>query len=311
MTATAVTDDQYRRVDAKMLDIKRRLTQRGGPPFDPEELIEFLQIAVEGDFASTKSPAQEVIRAFQRWDHAGKTFWRKLLSDDQLRSEVASLVRSRLPSTGSESWMVAQRLMGRNSHGSRAAHQHFGVVGGKTMDPQHLSVPFNRQILETVAETFVLVWAPPLSIVDIFERHEEVFGAVTTSTPARYLEEREQRAFSRSKIEQGWYLIRKEALPGSHKFSWEGGRRMVEAPFHVPKANIAAYAYAIHLLETGEPLFRRFDVAVDDVMASGKQVHLSHGHDWCGPGTGGLSISDGFSDRGTGVAVARKGEFKN
>lgn len=105
----AVTDDQYVRVDARMLDIKRRLTQKSGPPFDVEELIDFLQKAAEGEFGLTKGPADEVIRELERWDNAGKRFWKKLLSDLQLRRDVADLVNSRLPGNPTQLAHVQQR----------------------------------------------------------------------------------------------------------------------------------------------------------------------------------------------------------
>ena len=48
--ATQVTGKLYREIDGLILEIKQQLRQRGGYPFDPEKLKDYLQWAVEGKF---------------------------------------------------------------------------------------------------------------------------------------------------------------------------------------------------------------------------------------------------------------------
>lgn len=303
----AVTDDQYRRVDARMLDIKRRLTQKGGPPFDPETLIELLQKAAEGEFGLTRGSAEEVIAALERWNHAGKRFWQKLLSDLQLRQEVADLVASRMPTNGSVHWNVAKQIMGDNFHGLHEAEKYFDIEICRT----ELEVPFIGATLETLAETHLLMYAPPVSMVDIYDKASYVFATSSPSgEPAWYTYEENRRAYSNAKIESGWYLVRKEAQPHTHQLTWKGGQDNVTSPYFTPRASLATYAYAIHFLETGEKLFRLHNVAVADTAPRGARINMGYGHDWNGPGSGGLYISTAYGPKGTGVAVARGGTRK-
>ena len=50
--ATVVTGEQYKIIDGKMLELKRQIRQPGGYPFDPDQLVQYLQLAVEGKFES-------------------------------------------------------------------------------------------------------------------------------------------------------------------------------------------------------------------------------------------------------------------
>ena len=52
--ATKVSGEQYYGLDGQLLEIKRQLRQEDGYPFDPEELKNYLQTAIEGRFSGSR-----------------------------------------------------------------------------------------------------------------------------------------------------------------------------------------------------------------------------------------------------------------
>lgn len=48
--ATPVSGDLYFDIDGQLLEITRQLRQKGGYPYDPMQLVEHLQAAIEGNF---------------------------------------------------------------------------------------------------------------------------------------------------------------------------------------------------------------------------------------------------------------------
>lgn len=55
--AVKVASGQYYDIDGQLLEIKRQLRQSTGYSFDPNQLKEFLQLAVEGKFTEIVDPA--------------------------------------------------------------------------------------------------------------------------------------------------------------------------------------------------------------------------------------------------------------
>ncbi len=50
MAGVPVTGDQYYILDGKLLEITRQLRQKGGYPYDLQQLEEALQAVIEGQF---------------------------------------------------------------------------------------------------------------------------------------------------------------------------------------------------------------------------------------------------------------------
>jgi len=59
--ATKVSGEQYYGLDGQLLEIKRQLRQEDGYPFDPEELKNYLQTAIEGRFRGSRKRSNKFL----------------------------------------------------------------------------------------------------------------------------------------------------------------------------------------------------------------------------------------------------------
>jgi hypothetical protein len=196
-------------------------------------------------------------------------------------------------STGGCTLAEAAQIMGSNFHGPQHTNKYFGVRMGQKV---FKSVPFDAETLRAVADTHVLVAAPAVSVMDIRGKATDVF--YSNRDPWYGL--REQK-FAQAKIEAGWYLVRKDEVPHSTSKRWSDQQTMVKSPDFVPEANLAAYAYAVHFLATGERMFSRVWTRTNSVAAEGGRVYLDGDAD-------GLGVDDWNDGAGcdVGVASARK-----
>ncbi len=195
----------------------------------------------------------------------------------------------------SKSCSIAQaaRVMGSNFHGPTEVRRLFGKrLGSK----QFNYVPFGLSVLTELKDTHVLVATPLVSVEDVYARAPQAFlwdrgwqwGVVN---------------WLKFPYEAGWYLVRKEEVPHSRFMESVNGRlSLVEAPEFVPEACVAAFAWVIHYLATGEKMFSNGWVFTDGYSGVGRHICLTAHRR-------GLLIrnwNDTEFDDSVGVASARK-----
>lgn len=95
MAGFPVTGDQYWKIDRRMGEIKRQLSQKGGSPLDPERVLEALQDISEGRFGTTATPSVPLL-------------WRKV---DENTIEVNLDFPPRLPSEGARQVVLMESGM--------------------------------------------------------------------------------------------------------------------------------------------------------------------------------------------------------
>jgi hypothetical protein len=184
----------------------------------------------------------------------------------------------------------AAQIMGDDFHGPADANKQFGIRMGQKV---FRSVPFGAEVLKACKDTHVLLAVPGMSIMDIHGKASQVF--YSESSPWYGVDVQE---FAHVKIKPGWYLIRKEAVPGSASKTWVDQQAMLVPPEFVPEANLAVYAYVVHFLTIGERLYRKLWVRTNSVTASGNRVGLGGRADgllvgrWYGHAYGGVGVAE-------------------
>lgn len=227
---------------------------------------------------------------------AGRDFWATLAHDqDAFRRALTAVQGSQAPLTPE----AAARIMGSNFHGVEHVSQHFGV----SFTPKQLKrldvVPFGAELLQSVAETRILVAGAALSIMDVHAKAKGLFYA-TKDTP--WYGESDQRFATKTKVTVGWHLVRKTPLPGSTSKSWSDQQAMVGPTDTLLPACLVVYTAILHALVTGERILPGAYIRTSDVTAYGLRVNVGRF------GSYGLGVDfwgDGPVDN-VGVAVARK-----
>lgn len=230
---------------------------------------------------------------------AGEAFWAALAHDKDLRlwPQVIALVQGdEFLHRATCSLAEAALIMGSNFHGPAAVKKHFGITLGRNQ--QWKSVPFSADELHAVADTHVLVAAPAVSLMEVYGHASQAFYSKHNPW---YGERRQRNAFSDAKIEPGWYLIRKQEMPDSPRRNFAEQCGLVQPPDFVPEANLAAYAWVLHYLDSGERMFTRCWVRTASCTSKGLRVGLDDDVD-------GLIVSgwDDYAGGSVGVASARK-----
>lgn len=80
--------------------------------------------------------------------------------------------------------------------------------------------------------------------------------------------------FATTKVEAGWYLVRKTPVPDSLYKSWKAQCQLLTYPDEVPNAGVLAQAVIVHYRETGEYLFDNVYVRVADVDDDGRKIFV-------------------------------------
>lgn len=203
---------------------------------------------------------------------ADEAFWAALAHDKglELWPRVMALVQGTEQTESANSCTLAEaaQIMVNNFHGPAAVTKHLGIKLGRSKQWQ--TVPFSSNELQAVADTHVLVAAPAVSIMDI---HAVASHAFYSDRDPWYGESRQ--TFAHEKCQPGWYLVSVDEVPGSTNKRWDDQRDMVQQPDFVPVANVAAYAWVLHYMATGERMFARVWVRTDSVTADGSRVYLS------------------------------------
>ncbi len=189
----------------------------------------------------------------------------------------------------------AADIMGSNFIGIDAL-QHLGVELPPKSKDMFRSVPFSAEVLEQYASTDALVACGALSLQDVLQSCNGLFA---TKHEVWYQQER----FARAKVRPGWYLVRKDEVPGYTFKTWNKHQTLLGPDEQVPSASVLAQTILFTFMETKERLFEMIYVRSSDVDSRGRQVVLGRF------GQDGLCISslwDGGRRGGIGLASSRE-----
>ena len=82
--------------------------------------------------------------------------------------------------------------------------------------------------------------------------------------------------FAQTKVETGWYLIRKDVVPNSRSKNWEEQKALLTNHEEVPSAGVMVQAIMLHFLCSGERLFENVYVRTSSVDSVGHRVLVGY-----------------------------------
>jgi hypothetical protein len=180
------------------------------------------------------------------------------------------LIIERVPTAapaGSCTPKQAAAIMGPAFHGMDAVKRHLELPWQYPYEvTQREVVPFSEQALEACSETHVLIAAARLSVMNVRAVAPEAFYF----TKLWYADEE----FARKKAKASWYLIRKNAVPGSTSKTWAEQQAAMPENEFTPRMAELVQAVIVHYLETGERLFSSHYVRTNDVDSGGRRLSL-------------------------------------
>lgn len=174
-----------------------------------------------------------------------------------------------MTSKSSQSQVKARRIMGSNYFGVEEATKHFGITPTLEELQTLEEVPYSEEELRACKTTHILVAVFPLSILDIrsrveralFYRHEDAWY--------------NSQAFAQEKGTVGWYLVRKDEVPGSLAKNWsEQGELLDKELEEVPTAQVMVYTIIGHFLATGERIFMKLYARTASIDSGGSLVRI-------------------------------------
>jgi hypothetical protein len=168
--------------------------------------------------------------------------------------------------SGSTTPRQAAAIMGSAFHGVDSLKRHLDAWLYPREVTRLQMVPFSQQALEACAATHVLVAGARLSIMDMRERAPQAFYFKR----AWYAEEE----FANKPTKTSWYLIRKEAVPGSTSKLWDEQQESLPEDEVAPTLCEVVLAVLLHYLETGERMFSSHYVRTNDVDSGGRRVSV-------------------------------------
>jgi hypothetical protein len=163
----------------------------------------------------------------------------------------------------------ATAIMRQNFHGVGAAQRHFGAELSAKQAKALATVPFSAEVLQACRESHVLVAGAPLSIMDLQAKAQASFYF---KDDPWYAKDR----FATTKVKAGWYLIRKDPVPGSPSKTWAEQQALLTSDEVTPRAREIVLAIVLCYLETEERLFGQVDVRTNDVHSGGRHVYVGH-----------------------------------
>ena len=182
-----------------------------------------------------------------------------------------------IPSTSPE---FAAEIMRRNYLGPADAEKFFGV-NPLLQDPAALhEVPWNKETLEALSETHILVAMPSLSILDmrriVVRRYTGLLARFRGREKVLFYDQDayDTMAFARDKGEVRWQLIRKESVDRTFSKPWNEQVWYLNATEVPPYAQTVVYAMIGHYLKTGERLFEKTRVRTADTCPDKRRVHV-------------------------------------
>ena len=160
----------------------------------------------------------------------------------------------------------AAAIMGSNFIGIEAMSRHLGVKLSPKSKKLFDKVPFSAEVLQSKADTHVLVACGALSLMDVWH---QTYLLYAKSDPWY-----KGLRFATTKIKAGWQLVRKNPVPASTSKTWDEQSALLGADDQVPNASVLAQAILLTYLETKERLFETIYVRCSDVDSDGSRVHL-------------------------------------
>lgn len=134
------------------------------------------------------------------------------------------------------------------------------------------NVPFSIEFLEKYKKTHVLVPGLPISLEDMHELFSEEFGAKTSSSIIWYCAE----DFFKQKLELGWYLCRRQAVPGTHQKPFLEQLRVLEKPEKIPSVCALCYTIILYWHIRHKRLFCEQAVRCLDMDRSANRIKISN-----------------------------------
>jgi hypothetical protein len=142
-------------------------------------------------------------------------------------------------------------ILGREDvHGPLEAQWAFGKTFTEEQLAAFRKLPFSHRTLEECRESHLLIAGCPLSIMDIFRKHRRQFAP--HFAPQHY----DDQFARKQKVAARWYLLRKEAVPGSLGLHCPAQYALLNRQTEqVPLSCEVLYACILHALTTGEHLY--------------------------------------------------------
>jgi hypothetical protein len=147
--------------------------------------------------------------------------------------------------------------------------KHFGVRYSPEQRAALAEIPFSEETLKACPGTHMLLPGFPLSLLDIHDRHADLFFMKKGGWYA-YAGE----SFSRAPIPPRWHLLRTEPVPDSFSKTWDGQVALLAPGEEVPSAALVAFASALHFLASEQRLFQYCYVRTSDRSALSNRVYV-------------------------------------
>ncbi len=165
--------------------------------------------------------------------------------------------------TSSTTVLEASTLMGSNFHGIEDVERCFKVkFSGQRLNVLVAKVPFSAKVLAECAETHLLVAGIPLRLEDMAWATNGLYRGDFVP----WYENPKHSSFAELRLELGWHLVRKSALPGSLGKSPGEQYELLGSEDYIPSAGLVVYAALLHAETTGERILPDFYVYTTDEL---------------------------------------------
>jgi hypothetical protein len=165
----------------------------------------------------------------------------------------------------------AIQIMGGNFHGFGHSKKAFGGRVSDRVQEQYSGIPFSAETLRACRDTHLLVWLRSFSLMETRVKANKQ-GKLFYSSNPWYGDEKEE--FAHTKIETGWYLIRKDVVPDSRSKNWGEQQALLTSSEEVPSAGVMVQAIMLHFITTGKRLFENVYVRTSSVDSVGNRVNV-------------------------------------
>jgi hypothetical protein len=207
----------------------------------------------------------------------------KALAGEAVMVKVVPVVREYQPS---ESEVAARAIMGKNMFGIADAIKYYEVAPTEKELAKLADIPFSEATLRACANTHVLCADFGLSVMDVWEKHSQLF--FSKSDP--WYGKKDEAKWARKRVKAQWRLLRKDVVPNSFGKDFRNQESLLGKGEKVPAVREMVYMVIGYYLATGEKLFPNYYVRTKSLSGAGSRVNVGYFD------SGGLSISYWLDD---------------
>jgi hypothetical protein len=207
----------------------------------------------------------------------------KALAGEAVMVKAVPVVREYQPS---ESEVAARAIMGKNMFGIADAIKYYEVAPTEKELAKLADIPFSEATLRACANTHVLCADFGLSVMDVWEKHSQLF--FSKSDP--WYGKKDEAKWARKRVKAQWRLLRKDVVPNSFGKDFRNQESLLGKGEKVPAVREMVYMVIGYYLATGEKLFPNYYVRTKSLSGAGSRVNVGYFD------SGGLSISYWLDD---------------